>query len=531
VTHHRLCSPAALLLVAVLGPLPLACASGSEESTSFTTQPVCMSAITCCSGPCSPSTGSTATDPTGEAPTTTATTTATTSTGTDSGVGTGNPDPVCGNSIVEGDEQCDDGNADDTDACTGKCQLAACGDGFVQPGEACDDGNLEDGDACSPVCVAAACGDGVVQAGEACDDGNDIDTDTCTATCTAAACGDGFVQPGEACDDGNPDNGDACTDACALASCGDGVVQMGEACDDGNKVDTDACLATCLVAQCGDGVTQAGVEACDDGNQSNLDTCTVMCKLPACDDALKSGKESDIDCGGGTCNDCNKGKSCLADTDCVTGACVNGACNLPTSCKQLKTGLPMTPSGVYTLDTDGDGPRQPFDVYCDMSTDGGGWTLVGRSRNTPSMPGCAGNDGLTGFGWRTAAGNVNDDSQAYSLDVGGKALQFTQVLFGNHAGSKAFAGSSYRHTVVANLVEAFINSHYFIGEPTTIQGACGAGTTAMFNWIGFTGDDRSFHFRDVDGMEFGLFIGGWRSCYDTCVGGNLNGLPGMIFVR
>jgi len=36
---------------------------------------------------------------------------------------------------------------------------------------------------------------------------------------------------------------------------------------------------------------------------------------------------------------------------------------------------------------------------------------------------------------------------------------------------------------------------------------------------------------DVDGNDFGLFISGWRSCYDTCVGGNINGLPGMIFVR
>ena len=285
-----------------------------------------------------------------------------------------------------------------------------------------------------------------------------------------------------------------------------------------------------MAAACGDGVVQAG-ETCDDGNDLDTDTCTTTCASATCGDGLKSGSESDLDCGGGTCNDCNKSKSCLADTDCVTGACVNGACNLPTACKQLKSGLPMTPSGIYTLDTDGDGPRQPFDVYCDMSTDSGGWTLVGRSRNTPSMPGCAGNDGLAGFGWRIPTGNVNDDNQAYSLDVGGKALPFTQVLFGNHAGSKNFAGNIYRHTVVANLVEAFINSHYFIGEPATVAGACGAGTTGMFNWIGFTGNDAGFHFRDVDGNDFGLFLSGWRSCYDTCAGGNINGQPGMIFVR
>lgn len=53
----------------------------------------------------------------------------------------------------------------------------------------------------------------------------------------------------------------------------------------------------------------------------------------------------------------------------------------------------------------------------------------------------------------------------------------------------------------------------------------------MFNYIGFTGSTSSFHMRDVDGVEFGLFISGWRSCYDDCFGGNINGQPGLIFVR
>lgn len=46
---------------------------------------------------------------------------------------------VCGNQLVEGDEDCDDGNDVDEDACTNECDDAICGDGIVWVGqEGCD---------------------------------------------------------------------------------------------------------------------------------------------------------------------------------------------------------------------------------------------------------------------------------------------------------------------------------------------------------------------------------------------------------
>jgi cysteine-rich repeat protein len=60
---------------------------------------------------------------------------------------------ACGNQIVSGDEECDDGNSDDTDACLTTCKAAKCGDGKVWAGkEACDDGNTADGDGCAADC-------------------------------------------------------------------------------------------------------------------------------------------------------------------------------------------------------------------------------------------------------------------------------------------------------------------------------------------------------------------------------------------
>jgi cysteine-rich repeat protein len=259
------------------------------------------------------------------------------------------PEPFCGDGVVDGDlgEQCDLGEANaDDGACTLGCKSAACGDGLVQTDV------------------------------EACDDGNQDDTDTCLNTCTNAACGDSVVGPGEACDDGNQVDDDACGNDCTLASCGDAKPQPGEACDDGDKDDTDACLSTCVLASCGDGFVQAGVEACDDGDADESDDCTTLCKAPTCDDAIKSGLETDVDCGGGTCDTCSQGQSCLEDSDCDTGACFAGTCGLPVSCKQIKGALPASKDGTYTLDPDQGGPVEPFKVWCDMTVDGGGWTSL-----------------------------------------------------------------------------------------------------------------------------------------------------------
>ncbi len=51
------------------------------------------------------------------------------------------PPAVCGNGIVESGEECDDGNDNNTDACTRYCKNAYCGDGYIRSGrEECDGG-------------------------------------------------------------------------------------------------------------------------------------------------------------------------------------------------------------------------------------------------------------------------------------------------------------------------------------------------------------------------------------------------------
>ncbi len=94
-------------------------------------------------------------------------------------------------------------------------------------------------------CSESACGDGVTDfETEECDDGNAVETDTCLSACTIARCGDGHILSNstEVCDDGNTQSGDGCRGDCRkIEVCGDREPDANETCDDGNTNPADGC--------------------------------------------------------------------------------------------------------------------------------------------------------------------------------------------------------------------------------------------------------------------------------------------------
>jgi len=116
---------------------------------------------------------------------------------------------------------------------------------------------------------AASCGNGVVDFGEECDDGNAVDTDACRSNCVAATCRDGVVWEGvEECDDGNAEPLDGCDNECRLPVCGDGIVNGSEQCDDGNDVPDDGCTECAFdPVPCGAGGIRALVTLSVPGGQ------------------------------------------------------------------------------------------------------------------------------------------------------------------------------------------------------------------------------------------------------------------------
>jgi|GEM_PF-1271775 len=138
--------------------------------------------------------------------------------------------PVCGNSIREGAEQCDDGNLQNGDTCSSTCMTTTiianpvCGNSIREGAEQCDDGNTNTNDGCSNTCRLPVCGNGIREGSEGCDDGNVQNGDSCTSSCripgVTSVCGNGIREGGEDCDDGNPSNTDTCSTSCRVLQIG-----------------------------------------------------------------------------------------------------------------------------------------------------------------------------------------------------------------------------------------------------------------------------------------------------------------------
>jgi cysteine-rich repeat protein len=188
-----------------------------------------------------------------------------------------NAEPSCGDNLLDWEEQCDDGNADNGDGCDELCA--------IEPGHACPP---------SGACHAVVCGDGVVDYGgefssgyEQCDDGGSAPGDGCSSSCT--------LEPGYVCQPGLPCReivcGDGIIDRTGGASPGGGGVQLdggaqldggtslpdgGGTPSDGGSTPTDGGKPS----EPSDGGTPMPMhEQCDDENDVPGDGCSVDCQV------------------------------------------------------------------------------------------------------------------------------------------------------------------------------------------------------------------------------------------------------------
>jgi hypothetical protein len=197
------------------------------------------------------------------------------------------------------------------------------------------------------------------------------------------------------------------------------------------------------------------------------------------------------------------------------------------SCKLLLAAAPATlgRNGLYTIDPDGPGPNAPVQVFCEMSLDQGGWTLIARSASSAAP-----------FGWSSNTGTPADLTVPYSLDVVTLGLVFSQLLVADADGKSLDAATrAYRVPLPVSFLGPYANAGARTAGVTTVFGNCNpANGPEMLRWVGYTARSDAFFLRDVDGVQQvrGLHPTGFDMAYADCNrGGSLDGVAGLLYVR
>ena len=208
------------------------------------------------------------------------------------------------------------------------------------------------------------------------------------------------------------------------------------------------------------------------------------------------------------------------------------------SCLAILTAVPDATDGAYTIDPDGAGGSDPFDVYCDMTNDGGGWTLILKGTTDATF-------NYTANYWTTS--NTLNETDLTLTAASAKYESFNTLSFESIRGcvttpttncvSHTF--SSTKSSALALFSGSYLNEGVTKSEFNTVFGyttcdCCGPGFNTDYNsessarW-GFHWDCNQACSEDQDAaMGFGIRGQDWSDGASAGYGGGGDTAPPCV---